>query len=91
MKMVEMAKATAPLSSYAQKVRKGPVILTDGGRPVAALVSLEDIDLETLTLSANPQFLALIARSRQRIKSEGAISIHEMRRRLGSKRPVRRR
>lgn len=91
MKMLEMAKATAPLATYAQKVGKEPVILTDGGRPVAALISLEDTDLESLALSANPQFLALISRSRERIKLEGGISGHEIRRRLGLKRSVRRR
>ena len=91
MKMLEMAKATASLASYAQKVSRGPVILTDSGRPVAALVSLEDTDLETVTLSTNPRFLALIERSRARRKSEGGISGRELRRRLGSKRTVRRR
>jgi len=39
-------------------------------------------DLETVTLSTNPQFLALIERSRVRQKSEGGISSTEMRRRL---------
>ncbi len=60
MRTLEVAKATAPLAVYAQKVSRGPVILTDGERPVAALLSLEDTDLETVTLSTNPQFLALI-------------------------------
>ena len=83
MKTLEMAKATAPLAEYAQDVSKEPVILTVGGRPVAALVPIENADLETATLSTHPQFLALIERSRARQKSEGGISSEEMRRRLG--------
>ena len=85
MKTVEMTKATAPLAEYAQGVNKEPVILTVDGRPVAALVSIENADLETVTLSTHPQFLALIARSRARHKAEGGITGAEMRRRLGLK------
>ena len=89
MKTLEMAKATAPLAEYAREVSKEPVILTVKGRPVAALVPIENADLETVTLSTHPQFLALIERSRARQKSEGGISGSEMRRRLGLKRKAR--
>lgn len=82
MKTLEIAKATAPLAAYAQDVSTEPVILTVGGKPVAALVPIENADLETATLSTHPQFLALIERSRTRQKSEGGISSEEMRRRL---------
>lgn len=91
MKTLELAKATAPLADYARDVEKEPVVLTSGGRPVAALVAIENADLETVTLSTHPQFLALIERSRARQKSEGGISSGEMRRRLGLKRATRRR
>lgn len=83
MKTIEMSKATAPLAEYAQDVSKEPVILTVDGKPVAALVPLENADLETATLSTHPQFLALIERSRARQKREGGISSAEIRRRLG--------
>jgi len=85
MKILEMAKATAPLAEYARDVSKEPVILTVDGRPIAALVPIENADLETVALSTHPQFLALIERSRARQKSEGGISSEEMRRRLGLK------
>ncbi|MBI2460084.1 MAG: hypothetical protein HYV61_00905 [Candidatus Rokubacteria bacterium] len=91
MKTLELAKATAPLADYARDVKKGPVVLTSGGRPVAALVAVENADLETVALSNHPRFLALIERSRARQKSEGGISSEEMRRRLGLKRATRRR
>ena len=83
MKTVEMSKATAPLAEYARDVHKEPVVLTIGGRPVAALVPIENADLETVTLSTHPQFIALIERSRARQKAEGGISSLEMRQRLG--------
>ena len=83
MKTLEMAEATAPLAEYAQDISKEPVILTVGGKPVAALVPIENADLETVTLSTHPQFLALIERSRTRQKAEDGISARELRRRLG--------
>ena len=82
MKTIEMAKATAPLAEYAQDVDKEPIILTKKGKPIAALVTIENADLETVTLSTNPKFLALIERSRTRQKTEGGIPSKEMRRRL---------
>ena len=85
MRTIEMAKATASLAEYAQNVIKDPVILTIDGKPVAALVSINNADLETVTLSTHPQFLALIERSRERQKKEGGISDEEIRRRLGLK------
>jgi len=86
MKKLDLSKATAPLATYAREVSKEPVIVTIEGKPVAALVAIENADLETVTLSTHPQFLALIERSRARQKSQGGISNKEMRRRLRLKR-----
>jgi antitoxin (DNA-binding transcriptional repressor) of toxin-antitoxin stability system len=83
MKTLEVAQATAPLADYARDVKNEPLILTMNGTPVAALIPLENADVETVTLSTHPQFLALIERSRTRQKTEGGISSEEMRRRLG--------
>jgi antitoxin (DNA-binding transcriptional repressor) of toxin-antitoxin stability system len=82
MKTVDVEKATLPLSDYTKKVKKEPVIVTKDGRPVAALVSISNADIETVTLSSNPKFIALIERSREKKKAEGGISAEEMRRRL---------
>ena len=54
----------------------------------AALVSVENADLETITLSTNPQFIAMIERSRARQRAEGGISSEEMRRRLEDRKSV---
>lgn len=88
MRIVEKSKATAPLADYTTRVKKEPVIVTRKGKPIAALVSLENADLETVALSTNRKFLALIERSRTRHRTEGGISSNEMRRRLGVKKPA---
>jgi hypothetical protein len=59
------------------------------GKPIAALVSVENADLETITPSTHPQFITLVERSRARQKAEGGISSKEMRRRLGVKQTTR--
>jgi prevent-host-death family protein len=82
MKVVEISKATTSLGDYARRLRKRPVVVTRKGKPVAALVPIENADLETISLSTNPKFLAIIERSRQRMKTEGGIPMEEMRRRL---------
>jgi prevent-host-death family protein len=84
-KTLEMTKATLPLAEYAENINQEPVILTKHGKPVAALVSLEDVDTETVKLSSNPKFIALIERSRGERKAKGGISSAEMRKRLGLK------
>ena len=83
MRTLDLAKATAPLSQYARGVKKGPVILTTHGKPVAALILITNADLETAALSTDPKFVALIERSRARLKAEGSFSSNEIRRRLG--------
>ena len=85
MKTIELDEATSPLEKYARKMNKEPVILTQDGRPVAALVAIHNADLETVKLSTNPGFLALVERSRARQRAEGGISSSELRRRLGLK------
>ena len=85
MNVIEKKKATATLAAYADKISSGPVVVTDAGKPVAVLVSLENADLETVSLSTNRQFIELIERSRARVGKEGAVSSKEMRKRLGKK------
>jgi antitoxin (DNA-binding transcriptional repressor) of toxin-antitoxin stability system len=83
-KTVEKQAATRTLAEYASEIKGGPLVVTDHGQPVAVLVSIENADLETLSLSMSPRFLALIERSRSRARVEGGVSGEEMRRRLAS-------
>jgi prevent-host-death family protein len=81
-KRVEVTDATESLAAYIRQADAGPVVVTDAGRPVAALVLLENTDLETVVLSTDPEFLGLIERSRARHTQEGGLSSAEVRRRL---------
>lgn len=83
MKAVEIGKAIGTLAQYAKSVRKQPVIVTRHGKPLAALMPIENADVETATLSTHPKFLALIERARVRHQREGGLSSREVRRQLG--------
>ena len=83
MKIVEKQEATRSLADYASEIQGGTVVVTDQGHPVAALVPIENTDLETVSLSTNRRFLDLIERSRSRVRDEGGVSSKEMRHRFG--------
>ena len=84
MKSIEKSDATRTLAEYADEIEAGPVVVTNQGQPVAALVALDGVDLESISLSTNPQFLDLIERSRARVRAEGGISSEEMRKRFNA-------
>jgi len=84
MKTIELAKATEALSKYARKARRGPLIVTVNGKPVAALTAIASTtDLENLAVSNDPGFKALIERSRRLYPAGTGLSTTEVRRRLG--------
>jgi len=83
MKTLDLNDATAPLRDYAQHMGKEGVILTVDGRPVAALLAIENADWETVALSTSSPFMQIIERSRARHAQEGGIPAADMRRRLG--------
>ena len=64
MKTIDIAQAPTVLAEYAEHPGGEPAIVTSNGNPVAALLPLDDADLETVSLATNAQFLALIERSR---------------------------
>ena len=76
------SEAVRPLSEYAERADEGPVVVTSEGRPVAVVLAAGGVDLESISLGTNPEFLALIERSRARWTKEGGLSSDEVRRRL---------
>jgi prevent-host-death family protein len=83
MKTLEMKQATGDLASYATQVRREPVVVTDHGKPVMALMPIANADLETVSLSTDPRFIALIERSRTLYKPGTGIPLEEIRRKYG--------
>lgn len=82
MNTIEMDEATGSLGDYVKRAQTEPLVITDHGDPAAIIVSLSNVDLETLSLCTNREFITLIEESRARSRAEGNISSAEMRRRV---------
>lgn len=82
MKTISITEANHSLAEYARGLH-GPLVITAHGKPIAALVPIENMDLETLAVSTSPRFVEVIERSRRRAATEGEVSAIEIRRRLG--------
>ncbi len=78
MKTLEVVKANRPLSEYAKNLEKEMLVLTSNTTPVAAVVSLKNIDWESLSLSSNPEFMEIIEKSRKEFKIGKRVSLTEM-------------
>jgi antitoxin (DNA-binding transcriptional repressor) of toxin-antitoxin stability system len=82
MKAIELSE----VSALAPHIRPGcdePLLLTDHGQVVATIVPADEHDAESMLLSINPKFLAILERSRRRLETEGGLSGDEVRERLG--------
>lgn len=92
MKSLKLAEVTGSLSDYARNGLREPVVVTRRGKPVVAVMPLtKHDDWESVSLSTNPQFIEIIERSRSRARSEGSLSLAEVRKRLGLPAKTRRR
>jgi antitoxin (DNA-binding transcriptional repressor) of toxin-antitoxin stability system len=87
MRTLDVADAKGSLASHARKLRGRPVIVTEKGKPLMVLVPVEEgADVESVSLSLNPDFMAMIERSRTLYKPGSGLSTNEMRRVLGVRR-----
>ena len=64
------------LSAYLRESEKGPVVVTRNGKPVAVLLGVTEEEIERLILAYSPKFQAILASSRQQIRTTGGIE-HE--------------
>jgi prevent-host-death family protein len=77
MKIASVADVKARFSAYVQASAQGPVVVTRNGKPVAALIAVEDEDeLERLVLAYSPKFREM-ARSARRRLDEGKAIPHD--------------
>jgi len=83
MKKVELARATDSLESYARGLGQEPLVLTEGGHAIAALLPMDDSDVQAMMLSLSPKFQAIIDRARAEYESGASLSAEQARRELG--------
>jgi len=85
MKRVTVGQASRSLGAYASELEDEIVVVTEGTRAVAALVPLRDVDRESLALSAHPEFLSLVRRSRAEVAAGKTLPLEKVRRGVGAK------
>ena len=85
MKLLPIEGNKKSISELAQMARTGPVILTQHGKPMAAVKDLSGKDWESISLANNPQFMAIIESSRRSFRLKGGIGIDQVRKELGLK------
>jgi antitoxin (DNA-binding transcriptional repressor) of toxin-antitoxin stability system len=78
-KRINLASAQRPLAHYASNLGDEIIVLTEGNRPIAAIVPLKNVDRESLALSQHPEFLQIISRSRAELAAGRRLSLAEMR------------
>lgn len=82
MKAIELSEVSA-LAPHFGPGRNEPMLLTDHGQVVATIVPADELEAESMLLSVNPKFQAILERSRRRLEAEGGLSSDEVRERLG--------
>lgn len=80
MKTIEVSTTSKPLSEYGKELDDEILILTSHQKPVAALISLTRIDRKSLSLSNDPEFLAIIEKAREEFRKGKKMSLEEMKR-----------
>jgi hypothetical protein len=78
LKTIEVAHSIEALQQVLSQELSAPMIITREGKPVAALLPTPNSDIESISLSLDPQFIALIQESRLSLAKEGGISADEM-------------
>ena len=82
MKTLELRKASKTLADYAANLGSESIVVTSNRKPVAALVSLKDVDRESLSLSLDPAFLRIIRRARAEVRRGEVYSLEEVKREM---------
>ncbi len=86
MKTIDLADANQSLASFVRNADAKPLVVTKAGKPVAALIPVDEDGIESLAVSSSPVFRKLILHSRERLRKEGGIPEEEVKRRLGQRR-----
>jgi antitoxin (DNA-binding transcriptional repressor) of toxin-antitoxin stability system len=83
MKNVELTQANDSLGQSVRDLAGEPLVVTESGVPIAALVPIDELDLESLALGSNPRFLAIIEEARAQCRQGLGLSTEDVRRELG--------
>ena len=82
MKTLELKKASKALADYAANLGSESIVVTSDKKPLAALVSLKNVDRESLSLSLDPAFMRIIRRARAEVRRGNVYSLEQVKREM---------
>jgi hypothetical protein len=83
MKKLDVIEATNSLKQSARELEQEPLVLTNGGHAIAALMPINDADLESMALSLSPKSQAVVEHAREEYRYGASHSADYVRRELG--------
>ena len=89
MKAIKLPKDLEPVLKAVEASEEDAVVFTHRKKPVAALVSLRNVDRECLALGTNPEFAKIIESARREVREGRTVSVDDVETELAS--PQRRR
>jgi PHD/YefM family antitoxin component YafN of YafNO toxin-antitoxin module len=79
MKTINLSDATAPLAEYVKQMEGEPITIMHKGVALAVLAPAGNDDYESVQMSTNPEFIALLEKSRKSIREGRSFSGEEAR------------
>jgi antitoxin (DNA-binding transcriptional repressor) of toxin-antitoxin stability system len=83
MRNVEVTQAHASLGQSVRQLAGEPLVVTEDGVPIAALVPIDELDQESLALGSNPRFMAILEEARDQCRQGLGLTPEAVRRELG--------
>src|SRR5437763_1741229 len=83
MKTIELTLSEGLLAKYAEIAQPEPMIVTVQGKPIAVVLPVHNADVETVSLSFHPKFVAILKDARRRRHREPGFSTEELCREFG--------
>lgn len=78
MKQLAVQDVRTRLPRLLDTLRREPIAITQGGRVRAALVALDDLDIEAYRLARSPKFAEIIRRSRASGQTKGLVTLESL-------------
>ena len=79
MKTIDLQDATESLAEYVKNMEGEPITIMHKGVALAILAPAGNDDYESVQMSTNPKFIALLERSRKSYREEGGVPAEEVR------------
>jgi PHD/YefM family antitoxin component YafN of YafNO toxin-antitoxin module len=89
MKAMKLPKDLESVLKAVETSEEEAVVFTQKKKPVAALVSLRNVDKECLALGTNPEFARIIESARREVREGRTVSLDEVENHLESVQPRR--